>query len=140
MRPKKNSPKKAPKRPPIDVNPPEKLIKHRMFHDRLFIWFITTSVGLSLATIVALVIKVRPRDFVVPYQYSTLQGFDALGPWYNVYSFGVFALMVTLGNIVLAAMSFDKSRIGSFYLILGTIFINLFTLIVVLTLVGHVDI
>ncbi|MBI4100933.1 hypothetical protein HY441_00475 [Candidatus Microgenomates bacterium] len=111
----------------------------RLFSDKLFIGFLLTGIGLTAASVVMLLLKVRPRDFVVPLQYSTLQGFDALGAWYRVYAFGVFSLVVTIGNILLAAMSYDKSRIGSFFLVVGTVIVNLFTLTIIFTLVGHLE-
>ncbi len=111
-----------------------------MFHDRIFIGFVITCFGLSAAVITILIIKVRPQSFVVPLQYSTLRGFDALGPWYHAYTYGLFSLIVTGGNTALAVMSYPKSRITSFFLILGTLVINVFTLVVILTLAHHLNI
>ena len=113
--------------------------KQPLFRDRLFVGFVLASGLLCLAVIVLLILNVRPKDFVVPIQYSTLQGFDALGPWYRVYTFGLFSLLVTVGNIILATMSYRRSRMVSFFLVTSTAVINLLTLVIVLTLVSNLD-
>src|SRR5688572_24790439 len=106
----------------------------RLFSDRLFIGFLLVAIFLGIAGLVLLALRVRPRDFAVPYQYSSLQGFDALGAWYRVLIYGFFLLLTTAGNISLAALSYDKSRIASFFLVMGTVVVNLFALIIVFTL------
>jgi hypothetical protein len=113
--------------------------QYRIFRDKLFIGFITISIIVCVGICLALLLRVRPKDFVVPLQYSTLEGFDVLGSWYRVYGFGAFSLVVTFGNIFLAAKAYDKSRLASFLLILGSVMINLFTLIIAITLVSHLD-
>lgn len=110
-----------------------------LFQDRLFIGFVLATFALCIAIIVTLIIKVRPKSFVVPLQYSTLRGFDALGPWYRAYMYGLFTLLVSIGNTSLAVMSYPKSRISSFFLMLGTVVVNIFTLVVVLTLAAHLN-
>jgi hypothetical protein len=112
----------------------------RVFRDKLFVGFTIAAVVLCLAVIVSLLVKVRSKDFVVPLQYSTLQGFDALGSWYRIYAFGAFSLLVTIGNLLLANLAYEKSRLASFLLVLGTVIVNLFSLVVVLTLVSHLEV
>src|SRR3990167_5167408 len=134
----------------IPIASPKKVIKQQvekavgiwqrpLFKDRLFIGFIVLGLLLSLAVVVVLMVKVRSKTFVVPLQYSTLQGFDSLGPWYRVYVYGLFTLLVTIINITLAVLSYSKSRIASFFLVLGMLVINLLTLVVIVTLAGHLD-
>lgn len=118
---------------------PDSAGRYRIFQDKLLIGFLITNIMLCAFIIVLLVLRVRPRDFVVPLQYSTVHGFDVLGSWYRVYVFGAFSLLVTLGNIVLAAMSYKRSRLASFLLVFGAIMVNLFDLIIVLTLVSHLE-
>lgn len=110
-----------------------------LFRDRLFIGFLVVAVVLSLIVVVSILIKVRPKDFVVPLQYSTLEGFDGLGSWYRVYLYGLFSIMVTVANIILALYCYPKSRITSFFLVLGTVVINIFTTVIVLTLLTHLN-
>lgn len=110
-----------------------------LFKDKLFGGFVWAACILCLVSLLFIAFRVRPSDFAVPLRYSTFQGFDALGAWYRVYTYGVFALLVTAGNLILAAVSLDKSRIASFFLILGTIVVNIFALIVIVTLTGHLE-
>lgn len=130
---------KTKKHPPGTVATLGQKLK-RLFKDRLFVGFLIAGLTLGLLVLVLLGLRVRPKDFAVPLRYSTHQGFDALGAWYRVYTFGLFSLVVTVGNTVLAALSFDKSRIASFFLVMGTLVINLFTLIIIWTLTGHLEI
>lgn len=118
---------------------PSLLGRHRIFKDKLFIGFMVATVALCIVICLILLIRVRPRDFVVPLQYSTLQGFDALGVWYRVFGFGAFSLVVTFGNIAMAAYGYEKSRLASFLLVVSSLMVNLFTLIIVLTLVSHLE-
>ena len=111
----------------------------RMLRDPLFKWFLIPSIILCLAIILLLVLNVRPKDFVVPLQYSSIQGFDVLGPWYHVILYGLFSLLITAGNLVLASFVFEKSRITSFFLVMGTAVVNLLILRVVLTLVAQLN-
>ncbi|MBI3983790.1 hypothetical protein HY346_00640 [Candidatus Microgenomates bacterium] len=112
----------------------------RLFKDRLFVAFLIAGLVLGLLVLLLLGLRVRPKEFAVPLRYSTYQGFDALGAWYRVYTFGLFSLVVTIGNTILAALSFDKSRIASFFLVMGTLVVNLFTLIITWTLTGHLEV
>src|SRR5688500_9985510 len=120
---------------------PSKLIKKQvqkavgfgqqpLFRDRIFISFVIASFILCAVIIIVLIIRVRPQSLVVPLQYSTLRGFDALGPWYRAHLYGLFSLVITVGNTILAVMSYPKSRIASFFLVLGTIVVNAFTLVI----------
>lgn len=112
----------------------------RLIRDRLFMTFGVAALLLALAIIVLLLVKVRPRDFLVPFGYSTSGSFDILGPWYQTYLYGVFALGVTAGNFGLALAAYEKSRLVSFLLIVGTLIINFFTLLVVNAVVTHIAI
>ncbi len=112
----------------------------RLFNDRLFIGFLVTAIVLATSGVLLLIWRLRPRDFAVPYQYSSLQGFDALGAWYQVVIYGAFMVMITAGNLALAALGYDKSRIASFFLVMGAVIFNLFALIIVFTLTSHLEI
>lgn len=111
----------------------------KLFTDKLFRWFTLTAVALGLGGLGWLLFRVRAVDYAVPLQYYSPQGFDALGAWYRAYAFGAFGLLTTVGNLVLAAMSYDKSRIASFFLVMGTLVINLFLVIIILTLTGNFE-
>ena len=110
-----------------------------VFRDKLFITFSLANVIISVLIVGLLLFNVRPKDFVVPIQYSTLQGFDALGAWYRVYAFGIFSLLVTFGNSYLASISYRRSRIMSFFLVFGAAVVNVITFMVVITLISNLD-
>lgn len=111
----------------------------RILRDKLFMTFVVLSFLLALAVIVLLIIQVRPKDFLVPLGYSTTGSFDILGPWYQTYTYGVFALLVTAGNFAFAVMSYEKSRLTSFLLVIGTVVINIFTLVITNAVLAHVS-
>ncbi len=108
-----------------------------LFKDRVFLSFLIIMILLLVSVVVILAIKVRPVDYAVPLRYSTYQGFDALGAWYRVLTYGAFILVVNIMNLILAAIAFDKSRIASFYLILGTVAIDLFGVVIIWVLATH---
>lgn len=141
-KPAKNS--KKSKQSKLTSKQLQKRIDHfrsqRIFKDKLFSAFLVLSLLALIAVITVLIVSVRPKAVVVPLRYSTLQGFDALGGWYRLYVYGVFSLLVFIGNTFLAVMLYQKSRIASFFLVLGTLVVNVFTLVIILTLFAHLNI
>lgn len=111
--------------------------RQRIFRDPILRWFLLLAVMLLLVIWVVLAVQLRPTDFVVPFEYNSVIDFGR-GPWYYIYSYGLFSLLVTVGNTILAAVSYEKVRVASFFLILGTIIINVFTLVIVYTLLAQV--
>lgn len=112
----------------------------KIFQDRLFIIFLGLSVLVCIAIVCILIAGVRPKDVVVPLQYSTVQGFDELGAWWRLYGYGLFSIAVTLGNTILASILYQKSRIASFFLVIGTLAVNVFELVILLVLISHLNI
>lgn len=112
----------------------------RLFNDRLFRWFLYTGILLGVLSVSLLLFRVRSVEYAVPLQFYTPQGFDNLGAWYRAYTYGLFGLLTTAGNITLAAISYDKSRIASFFLVMGMLVINLFLLIVVIALTNNLEV
>lgn len=111
--------------------------KQRIFRDSFLRWFIIVAVALFLLEWVLLGFQLRPTGFVVPFEYTSGTAFR-LGEWWQVYSYGLFSLVVTAGNIALAAMSFEKSRIASFFLVISAIILNVFTLVITYTLLAQI--
>ncbi len=107
------------------------LKEQRFFRDRLSVILLVISLSLNALTLALLVAKVRPTEFPVPVRYSSLEGgFNSLGPWYQIYSLGVVGLGVTILNTILAIESFNRSRIASFFLMVGALVVALFCLII----------
>ena len=81
-------------------------------------------------SIIIMLVRLHPTTFPVPIHYSSLVGFDQLGPWYEPYRITVFSVVVTGVNTALAAYGFGRSRITSFYLLIGSFVVALFCLII----------
>jgi len=102
----------------------------RFVRDRLFVGCAVVSVILVLAMWGLLIIRVHPTDFPVPVHYTTLGGFDALGPWYQPYQAGVFSTILVAINLVIAYLAYHRSRVAAFFLLSGGVVIALFSLII----------
>lgn len=102
----------------------------RLMADHLSVGLIVASLILNALTLVVLVIKLHPLDYQVPIHYSSLNGFDQLGSWYQPYVIAFFGLAVTVVNAALALRSFGRSRVASFYLLLGAVVVGVFCLII----------
>lgn len=108
----------------------EQLRSQRIFQDRLSWAIMVPTFVLNGVTFLLLVLKLHPTEFAVPVHYSSLVGFDRLGPWYQSYSIGIFAVGVTILNSGLAVMAFSRSRITSFFLMVGAFVVALFALVI----------
>jgi hypothetical protein len=102
----------------------------RFFQDRLSLAFLVPVVVLNGLTLIIMLLRLKPVDYAVPVRYSSLIGFDALGPWYQIYTVALFGILVTLVNTTLASISFTRSRITSFFLLIGAFVVGLFCLII----------
>lgn len=111
--------------------------KQRIFQDTFVRWFVWAAVGLFVMEWLLLGFQLRPTGFVVPFEYTSGTEFR-LGEWWLIYGYGLFSLIVTAGNIILAAMSFEKSRIASFFLVISAVVLNVFTLVITYTLLAQV--
>lgn len=106
------------------------LRQQRFFQDRLSLGLIIPALVLNVVTLVIMLFRVHPTNFLVPVHYSSLGGFDALGSWYQPYRIAAFGFIVTVINVLLAIFSFNRSRIASFFLLAGTFVVALFCLII----------
>lgn len=102
----------------------------RFFKDHLSLALLLPAIGFNIAVFIVMLVRVHPTNFSVPIHYSSLGGFDQLGPWYEPYRIAVFGLIVTIVNATLAFYSFSRSRIVSFYLLIGAFVVSLFCLII----------
>jgi hypothetical protein len=85
---------------------------------------------LSGLTLAVLIVKLQRSDFPVPVHYSNLIGFDQTGNWIQTYRLAGFAFFVSFLNTFLAAKSFRRNRLVSFFLLLGAVVVSLFCLII----------
>lgn len=107
-----------------------RLRAQRFFHDKLSLVLLFGSISLNAAMWILLAVRVRPTEFPVPVHYTSINGFDSLGAWYFVYSIGLFGIMVTLINSIMAVQTFSRSRITSFFLMAGSMVVAIFSLII----------
>lgn len=113
--------------------------RQRLLRDKFLRWFLFAAVFLLIVELGLLLIKLRPTAFVVPLEYTSGLGFTRLGDWQLIYGYGLFSLMVTITNSILAIFAFERSRISSFFLLLGAIVINIFTIVVTYTLLAQIS-
>jgi len=70
------------------------------------------------------------RTAVIPVRYSSLGGFDGLGSWYSPLLIALFSVSISAVNGVLAFQAFSRSRLASFFLLVGSVVVALFCLII----------
>lgn len=114
------------------------LKSHRFFTDRLSVTILVLNLALAVVTIATLIIRVRPSAVPVPVHYSSLVGFDRLGPWWQLYGIGLFSIAVIAINTALAIISFTRSRITSFFLMSGAFVVAIFAFIISLAITAVV--
>lgn len=91
---------------------------------------IVVALSISVFNLGVLLLHVPAVKADVPVRYSSLNGFDGLGPWYSPFLIALFSGAVSVVNGVLAYQVFGRSRIASFYLLAGAGVVALFCLII----------
>ncbi|HSX14555.1 MAG TPA: hypothetical protein VLE72_01425 [Candidatus Saccharimonadales bacterium] len=116
----------------------QQIRSHRFFSDRLSVTILVLNLALVGITMTVLLIRVRPTSVPVPVHYSSLVGFEQLGPWWQLYGIGLFAIGAVITNTALAMASFTRSRITSFFLMSGAFVVAIFSLIISLAITAVV--
>jgi hypothetical protein len=105
----------------------------RMWRDQLSLGLVVVALSLNAVGLVDLALKLHPLAYQIPVHYSSISGFsgfDRLGNWYEPYYIVLFGTVITLVNAYLAGRSFSRSRVASFYLLLGSVVVSIFCLII----------
>ena len=102
----------------------------RFFRDRLSTSLLVGALVVNGLNLVWLSLHVRPTDAQVPVRFSSLTLFDALGPWYFPFLIALLALAVTVVNGGFAYKSFGRSRLASFFLLIGSGVLAIFAFII----------
>jgi hypothetical protein len=103
----------------------------RFFHDRLSVGLLMGALLVNGLNLVALALRVRPTETLVPTRYSNLGGgFYALGPWYFPILIALIAAVITMVNGAMAFQSFSRSRLASFFLLSGSAVVAIFSFII----------
>jgi hypothetical protein len=106
------------------------VLSKRFFHDRLSMVVLTLAAGANFVSFVRLALHLRPSDSQVPIHFSSFTLFDVLGPWYYPYEIAFIATVITIVNVVFAYHSFARSRLASFFLLVGSLVVSVFGLII----------
>lgn len=103
---------------------------HPIFSDKISIWVLAAAILLNIFNLLVLIFRVRRANYPVPVHYSSLVGFDQVGSWISIWRIGLFAIGVTTFNGLLAAKAFQRNRLASFFLLLGSVVVGLLGLII----------
>jgi hypothetical protein len=103
---------------------------HPMLHDSISVAALSVAVISSVIVSLLLLVKVHHVDYPVPTHYLNLVGFDQVGGWYETYRIALFAWLVTIVNASLAAKSFQRNRLTSFFLLLGAAAVSIFCVVI----------
>jgi hypothetical protein len=106
------------------------VLGQRFFRDRLSTGLLVGALVVNGVNLVSLALHVRPTETQVPIRFSSLTLFDALGPWYFPLLIALFALGVTVVNAFFAYHSFGRSRLASFFLLIGSAVVAIFSFII----------
>jgi hypothetical protein len=111
----------------------------KILHDRLSVVLVLVAIGVNALNIFLLLSHIPASKAQVPTHYSSLTGFEGLGPWYTPIEIALFGLGITVINGFLALLSFGKSRLSSFFLLSVACVSALFCLVIsnALAMVGQ---
>ena len=109
---------------------PSNLRQHPIMHDPVSLVALGLSLLLNILTLAVMVVRVHQVDYPVPVHYLSLIGFDQVGPWYQNYRIAAFGFMATLINGLLAGQSFQRNRLTSFFLLIGSVAVGLLCLVI----------
>lgn len=103
---------------------------HRLWNDRLSVGVVVLGASINLLALLLVFARLRPLGYAVPVRYTSVGAFDTLGPWYALYAIPVYGLVVLAANVGLAMKAYNRSRIGSFFLLLGAVVVALLCLVI----------
>lgn len=103
---------------------------HRLWRDRLSVGVVMLAAGINALAIVLVVLRLRPLGYAVPVRYTSVGGFDTLGPWYALYAIPLYGVLVLAANVGLAMKAYTRSRIASFFLLLAAVVVALLCLVI----------
>ena len=103
---------------------------HRLWNDRLSVSVVLFALAITVLAFVLVAARLRPLGYAVPVRYTSVGGFDTLGPWYALYAIPAYGLLVLAANTGLAMKAYNRSRIASFFLLLGAVVVALLCLVI----------
>ena len=115
---------------------PTQAIKHPLFQDPISVVALIVAAVINLLTVVLVITKLHQVDYPVPTHYQSLIGFDQVGSWLQNYRLLAFSVLVFVANTALAAKSFHRNRLVSFFLILASSVVAILALVISSALVA----
>ncbi len=109
---------------------PQVIRRHPLFTDPISVIALGVSVAVNIGTLLLLIFKLEQVDYPVPIHYLSLVGIDQMGGWYQNYRLVAFSIVVTAVNGALAAKSFQRNRLASFFLLIGAAVVAVFSLVI----------
>lgn len=103
---------------------------HRLWNDRLSVGVVALATAINVLALVLVISRLRPLGYAVPVRYTSVGGFDSLGPWYALYAIPMYGLLVLAANLGLAMKAYTRSRIASFFLLLASVVVALLCLVI----------
>ena len=104
--------------------------QHRLWSDKLSVTVITVAALVNAIALAIVLWRLKPLSYAIPVRYTSVAGFDTLGPWYVLYAIPLYGFIVLAANTGLAMKAFAKSRIASFFLLLGAVVVALLCLVI----------
>jgi hypothetical protein len=104
--------------------------EHRLWRDRLSVGVVLLATAINILALVLVAARLRPLSYSVPIRYTSVGGFDTLGPWYALYAIPLYGLLVLGANVGLAMKAYTRSRIASFFLLLAAVVVALLCLVI----------
>ena len=108
----------------------ESVRSSRFFGDRLNLAILAIAFGTSGLNFLLLFLRLPLVRSDVPLSYSSLHGFEGLGPWYGPVLVTLFGVVVAIVNTVFAFQAFTRSRLSSFFLLVGSVVVVFFCFII----------
>jgi hypothetical protein len=109
---------------------PQSLRQHPMSQDPISVVTLGLAATVNILTILLMVVRLRRVDYPVPVHYLSLVGIDQLGSWWLNFRLGLFAMVVTIINGLLAAKSYQRNRLVSFFLLVGAAVVAILSLVI----------
>jgi len=103
---------------------------HRLWRDRLSVTIVMVALAINVLALLLVISRLRPLSYSVPVRYTSVGGFDTLGPWYALYAIPAYGLLVLAANVGLAMKAYNRSRIASFFLLLAAVVVALLCLVI----------
>jgi hypothetical membrane protein len=109
---------------------PVRVRQHPMFQDPVSVATLLVTAIINVLTTLLLIVRLHRVDYPVPVHYLSLVGFDQVGSWFQNYRLVVFSVVVMALNALLAAKSYQRNRLASFFLLLGAAAVSILALVI----------